>query len=84
MEKRAVLPAAWAEEKYPQGYDDYLARHDLPELPDDIRGFDSFYIARKRRLARRLATVLGVDPDAAEALVATDDGEDRAAFDLTD
>ncbi len=76
VEKQAALPAAWAKLKYGEsGLPDYLARHDLPSIPSTIAGFEDFYVARKRRLARRLADVLGVDPDAAEKLVAPDEDE---------
>ena len=79
VEKQAEMPALWARQRYGDGYSDYLARNDLPELPDGFDGFGVFYLERKRRLARRLAGVLGVDPDAAEALVTPDEDEGLAA-----
>lgn len=75
VEKQAAMPGAWARAKYGDGYADYLARHDLPSIPDDMTGFEDFYLARKARLARRLADVLGVDPDAAEKLVVPEEDE---------
>lgn len=76
VEKQATMPAVWARSKYgEEGTADYLARHDLPSVPETIADFEEFYVARKRRLARRLAHVLGVDPLAAEKLVAPDEDE---------
>jgi hypothetical protein len=73
VEKQAAMPRAWALGKYGEaGVADYLARNDLPELTDDLGQFHEFYVERKRRLARRLALVLGVDPDACEELVVSD------------
>ncbi len=68
-------PAQWARAKYGTGYDDYLARNDVPYLPDQINDFPGFYLERKRQLSRRLASVLGVDPDECAALVAPDEDE---------
>lgn len=82
VEKQAAMPAAWAQAKYPDGYGDYLARHDLPAIPADMAGFEDFYLARKRRLARRLADVLGVDPDEAEKLVIPEEDESLTEADL--
>lgn len=76
VEKQAAMPAAWAKSKYgDSGVPDYLARHDLPPIPESVGKFEEFYVARKRRLARRLADVLGVDAAAAEKLVAPDEDE---------
>lgn len=83
VEKQAAMPAAWATSKYGEdGLSDYLARHDLPQIPDTIAGFEAFYVARKRRLARRLAGVLGVDPEAAEDLVVPDEDESVTEADV--
>ena len=79
IEKQAEMPAQWARHRYGDAYDDYLARHDLPPIPNGFAGFGAFYLERKRRLARRLATVLGVDPNATEALVTPDEDERLAA-----
>ncbi len=76
VEKQAALPMTWAIGKYgDDGIVDYLARHDLPKFTDDLGQFHSFYIARKQRLARRLAEVLDVDPDECEQLVTQDNIE---------
>lgn len=75
VEKQAAMPRAWAMSKYPDGYADYLARHDLPDLPGSLSQFEEFYLARKKRLARRLAGVVGVDPDSSASLVAPEEDE---------
>lgn len=82
VEKQAAMPATWAQAKYPDGYDDYLARHDLPAIPSEMAAFEDFYLARKRRLARRLAEVLGVSPDEAEKLVAPEEDESLTEADV--
>jgi hypothetical protein len=79
VEKQAEMPARWARQRYADGYSDYLARNDLPEIPETFDGFRAFYLERKRRLARRLAGVLGVDPGVTEALVTPDEDETLAA-----
>lgn len=78
IEKQATPPKTWAENKYGSGYFDYLARNDLPLLSDSIMDFADYYLERKRRLARRLAEVLGVDQDACEALVHPEEDEAQA------
>jgi hypothetical protein len=78
VEKQAAMPRAWAAKKYGDGFGDYLARHDIPDLPGDLAGFEDFYIARKKLLARRLASRLGVDPDQAAELVSSDEDEGLA------
>jgi hypothetical protein len=75
VEKQATMPLAWAKAKYLDGFDDYLARNDLPPLPEDLADFENFYVERKKRLARRLAQVLGVGPTEAAALVSPDEDE---------
>lgn len=83
VEKQAAMPAAWALAKYGrEGLIDYLARHDLPPIPDTIAGFEAFYLARKRRLAHRLSRVLGVDSEAAVALVTPDEDEGLTEADI--
>lgn len=82
VEKQAVMPAQWAASKYGDGLADYLARHDLPSIPGGLEGFEDFYVERKRKLARRLAEVLDVDPDATEALVAPEEDESLAEDDI--
>jgi uncharacterized membrane protein YkvA (DUF1232 family) len=39
----------------------YLERHDLGEVPEDIRDFDRFYRARRGAIADRLRTLLDVE-----------------------
>jgi hypothetical protein len=75
VEKQAAMPRDWAKQKFGDGYADYLARHDLPDLPEGLAGFDDFYLSRKRLLARRLAELLEVDAGEAARLVAPDEDE---------
>lgn len=82
VEKQAAMPAQWSVAKYGDGVADYLARHDLPSIPDGLDGFEGFYVERKRKLARRLAEVLDVDPDATEALVAPEEDESLTEDDI--
>ncbi len=62
--KQAMDPTAWAKEHFldEAALGQYLERNDLGEMPDSIAGFDVFFEGRRRRLAARLAEVLGVDP----------------------
>jgi len=79
----SIAPLSWwsLRGRWPNtrdGYTDYLARNDLPELPVGLESFEDCYVAHKKRLARRLAEVLGADPDAAEELVVVDEDESLA------
>jgi hypothetical protein len=40
---------------------EYMRRHDLPDLPEDLRGFNAFYEERRERMAERLRRLLGVE-----------------------
>lgn len=60
--KKAKLPAAWMVEHYPDegARADYRERHDLGEVPEDIKDFTEFYASRQNRIGPRLRSVLGV------------------------
>lgn len=59
-EKREKLPADWLQARYPVDADrkHYCMIHDLGEVPEEIRGFDDFFAARRERIRAKIeATV---------------------------
>jgi hypothetical protein len=63
MSKKDRLPHEWMARHFgdKSQTDAYAARADLGEVPDDICRFEDFYDARRRRIRRRLAELLGVE-----------------------
>jgi|SRR5690554_74055 len=63
-EKTDQLPADWLKAHFADDIrrDAYIERHDLGQVPPDIRDFDQFYEARRNVLAQRLRDLLGVEP----------------------
>jgi hypothetical protein len=61
VQKGTKLPKAWMEHEFPEedARNAYRTRNDLGELPEDVRGFISFYDARRERMKRRLHELLG-------------------------
>lgn len=62
-EKRAALPRDWLSRFYldPQSRQQYLAIHELGDIPSDLTGFEAFYHGREERLRKRLYALLGVE-----------------------
>lgn len=56
--KSDQLPETWAKEAYGSGYDQYLARNDIPFLPVDAHSLPAAFEARRLALRDRLATLL--------------------------
>ncbi len=55
------LPQEWVASTYDaREAREYVARHDLGEIPPDITEFNAFYDARRCRLLRRLRQLLSV------------------------
>jgi hypothetical protein len=71
VEKRATPPAEWLMRYKPDdlGRADYLDRHLLGSLPEDLAGFDQFHETRKQRLRERLTDLLDVRPPLAAPVV---------------
>ena len=61
MSKRAMLPAEWLEQQYPElgPRREYKDRHLLGKVPACITGFDKFYDERRERLKIRIQELLG-------------------------
>lgn len=58
--KRDKLPKDWIESGYDSSaMNDYIARHDLGDIPADITEFNAFYEARRDRMLVRLRQLLG-------------------------
>jgi hypothetical protein len=62
--KQASMPNVWVESHFPDeaSRQAYMAAHDLDGLPDGFDGFIDFANDRRKRIRRRLALELGVDP----------------------
>jgi hypothetical protein len=59
--KSDTPPLEWAQANYPgDGFDAYLARNELPDLPTDVSEFIEWFGRRRDALTIRLATGLGV------------------------
>jgi hypothetical protein len=67
-EKRAALPDAWLEVRYPAGREreHYKTIHLLGNIPADVDGFEAFWNARRERLREKIGALLNVDPNTAE------------------
>jgi hypothetical protein len=60
--KNDTPPAEWLEQSYRNdhaGRDAYMQRHDIPSLPDNIKGFTAFYGDRRDRITTRIRALLG-------------------------
>lgn len=60
--KQDKLPAAWMAQHFPHdgARADYLMRHHLGTVPNEITSFMDFFNARRERIERRAREVLGV------------------------
>jgi uncharacterized protein DUF262 len=58
--KSGQMPSEWISETYKTDEDrkDYISRHLLDGVMTDLKGFESFYEARRKRLLERIAVVL--------------------------
>ncbi len=58
--KSDQMPAQWMAETYKKEDDrkDYISRHMLDGIGNDLKGFEAFYGARRKRLVERILTVL--------------------------
>jgi hypothetical protein len=59
--KNDTLPKAWLNQRFQDdsaGRDAYTQRYDIPPLPDDLKGFDTFYNARRDMITTRLRALL--------------------------
>jgi hypothetical protein len=67
-EKRAMMPAAWLEKLHADSAAQrhYRGKHLLGDLPDDMRGFEVFYEARREGLRAKLTELLGAPQAALE------------------
>jgi hypothetical protein len=67
--KQATLPLKWAGDTFREvgQLRNYLERHDLEHLPENLDGFWDFYVARRDRMFNRLSTLLGPSPSEAPA-----------------
>ena len=59
-----VLPNHWLATQYPDASDatarqDYVERHFLGEIPDDLADFPKFHAARREQLRGRIVQLLG-------------------------
>jgi len=62
--KQDKYPTVWMTDQFPDqpARDAYRSRHDLWDLPEDIREFPAFYATRQAKIGNRLRSVLGVQP----------------------
>lgn len=60
-EKRAALPAAWLSSHLPDATSQthYLTKHMLGELPENLAGFEAFFVARQDRFRKKITEMLG-------------------------
>ena len=66
IQKQATLPAVWLRGKYPgqngggdaMSIKDYCDRHDLKELPEEIKDFQKFYDTRHATLTTKIAGLI--------------------------
>jgi hypothetical protein len=61
-EKRAAMPAEWLLSHHPDPNAQlhYRTKHDLGELPAELRDFEAFYSARQQNLKTRLTAMLSL------------------------
>jgi hypothetical protein len=66
--KSGQMPAQWIAETYKKDEDgkDYISRHLLDGVMTDLKGFESFYDARRKRLPERIVAVLNRPSGTAE------------------
>jgi hypothetical protein len=67
--KQDTMPAEWLREEYESADERARIRqlHDLPEIPEDVRGFAKFYKTRRTKMRKRLERELAASrPDEAE------------------
>lgn len=94
ISKSDTPPAVWAMSSFAtsESFDAYLARNDIPWLPEDATQFAMFFADRRAALATRIANALGgtapapmgpANGDAEEPLTASID-EDLAEAELAD
>jgi hypothetical protein len=64
VEKRALLPRDWLDKHFsePEQRNQWLLTYDIPSLPNSLAGFMKFADARRERMGRRLAQLLGSVP----------------------
>jgi len=64
VEKRAALPRDWLYKHFsePEQRDQWLLTYDISSLPGSLAGFMNFADARRHRMGRRLAQLLGSVP----------------------
>ena len=62
ISKQDKMPLEWIERSYPDATarDAYRLRHDLGEIPNDIKDFRAFFEARRGRIGNKLRSILGV------------------------
>jgi Protein of unknown function DUF262 len=67
-EKRAAMPAEWLAKHLPDPAAQlhYRTKHELGDLPIDLRGFEAFHSARRERLRTKLIAMLCVGPTLVE------------------
>ena len=61
LEKSSKMPSKWLRETYPdpKARKEYRRLHKLGKVPEKMADFETFYIARRRRLKRRIGKLLG-------------------------
>ncbi len=76
IQKSAKLPAAWIAEQFPDevSRNAYAAKHDLGTIPNDLKGFATFFAARRARIVVRLRKLLEVKSGSGQS-----DLDDRAS-----
>jgi hypothetical protein len=63
-EKRAAMPSEWLAKHLPDPAAQlhYRTKHELGDLPSDLRGFEAFHSARRERLRTKLLAMLCAGP----------------------
>lgn len=76
MAKNDAMPNTWLDTIFKDnkpGRDDYLHRHDIPQPPEDINSFETFYNGRRERITARLRELF-VEPQAKTGMLPTTPG----------